>query len=66
MDRNKDLENKNEDKTVQADRGTLHKTDPQENMEGPMSSPTRQTGEVFDTDEDKDEADERREEGMSQ
>ena len=64
MDRNKETDNKKEKDTVQPDRGTLHKTDPQENMEGPVSSSIKQTGEAFDTDEDKDNADQRREERM--
>ena len=64
MDRKKENDNKKEKDTVQPDRGTLHKTDPQENMEGPVSSSIKQTGEAFDTDEDKDNADQRREERM--
>jgi hypothetical protein len=63
MERDKET-NKKENKTFRPDEETLHNTDPQENMEGPMSSPTRQTGEVFDSDEDKKNADERREERM--
>jgi hypothetical protein len=63
MDRDKEA-NKKENKTFRPDEGTLHNTDPQENMKGPMSSPTKQTGEIFDSDEDKKIADERREERM--
>ena len=37
---------------------TLHTTDPQENMEGPVSSLMHNTGEAFDTDTTKKEADE--------
>jgi len=64
MDRNKETDIKKEKDTVQPDTGTLHNTDPQENMEGPVSSSIKQTGEAFDTDEDKDNADQRREERM--
>jgi hypothetical protein len=53
-----------ENKGLAPDRETLHKTDPQENMEGPVSSTMHKTGEAFDTDESKKEADERREENM--
>lgn len=42
------------------DAGTLHTTDPQENMEGPVSSSMKGLGEAFDTDENKEEADEER------
>jgi hypothetical protein len=64
MERNKEVDRKHDGKTSQPDKETLHKTDPQDNMDGPMSSPTRQTGELFDSDENKEEADERREERM--
>ena len=49
-----------ENTTSKPDAGTLHSTDPQENMEGPVSSTMRQTGEQFDTDESKQEADRER------
>lgn len=45
------------------DPGTEHNTDPQENMEGPVSSLMHKTGEAFDTDESKAEADERVDKG---
>ena len=41
----------------QPDRETLNTTDPQENMKGPLSSTTQQTGHAFETDETKEEAD---------
>lgn len=50
--------------TSRPDPGTLHNTDPQENMEGPVSSPMHRTGEQFDTNENRDEADEEREKNM--
>ena len=64
MERNKEVDRKDDGKTSQPNKETLHKTDPQDNMDGPMSSPTRQTGELFDSDENKEEADERRDERM--
>lgn len=46
--------------TAKPDAGTLHTTDPQENMEGPVSSSMKGLGEAFDTDESKKEADDER------
>ena len=43
---------------------TLHTTDPQESMEGPVSSTMRETGEQFDTTESKQEADQERDENL--
>jgi hypothetical protein len=43
---------------------TLNTTDPQEHMKGPVSSTMRGTGEAFETDESKDEADRKKEEKM--
>lgn len=43
---------------------TLHTTDPQKNMEGPVSSLMHKTGEGFDTSETKDDADREKEEKM--
>jgi hypothetical protein len=43
---------------------TLHTTDPQEHMKGPVSSTMHQTGEAFDTNESKEEADKERDENM--
>lgn len=43
-------EKPNKDKSaVQPEPETLHTTDPQENMEGPISSLMHETGENFDT-----------------
>ena len=63
MDRNRDTDtdNKNENTSLQPDQETLHDTDPQENMEGPVSSSMKQAGEAFDSDENKNDADKRRE-----
>ena len=53
-----------EEATSQPDRATLHKTDPQDNMEGPISSLMHNTGEQFDTKETKQKADAEKEKGM--
>jgi hypothetical protein len=42
----------NKDAAVKPDQETLHTTDPQEHMEGPVSSLMQGTGEGLDTDED--------------
>lgn len=64
-----DKKKKNEE--VQADNGlkpdpkTLHKTDPQENMEGPISSIVQNVKEnVEEDDTTKEEADKKKEENM--
>lgn len=54
--------NSEENTSLRPDPGTRHTTDPQENMEGPVSSTTKGTGRAFDTDETKQEADEIKEE----
>ena len=41
---------------TQPDKQTLHTTDPQEHMKGPVSSTTHNTGHAFETDETKEEA----------
>ena len=64
MERNKETDSQKDNKALEPDKETLHRTDPQENMEGPVSSPLRETGEVFDSDENKKSADERRESRM--
>ena len=61
MDNDKRSEENN---ILKPDSETLHKTDPQENMEGPVSSTMHKTGEAFDSDENKEQADERREKNM--
>lgn len=48
--------------TPKPDPETLHTTDPQENMDGPVSSTLKSTGGAFDTDETKEEADRERDE----
>ncbi|MDQ3552453.1 MAG: hypothetical protein M3413_13110 [Bacteroidota bacterium] len=56
--------NENSDSAFKPDPETLHKTDPQENMEGPVSSLIKSQGEAFKTDETKEEADEEKEKEM--
>jgi hypothetical protein len=51
-------DNKTEKHSTQPDPETLHTQDPQENMRGPVSSPTHNTGTAFDTNETKEEAEE--------
>lgn len=65
-ERNNQEVNRNDkaNNTSKPDPGTLHNTDPQENMEGPVSSPMRKTGEQFDTEQNKYEADRKREKNM--
>lgn len=56
--------NNNEDAPLRPDPETLHKTDPQENMKGPVSSLMHNTGEGFDTNETKEEADDEKNKNM--
>ena len=64
-DRRKNDDNQSlENSSLKPDQETLHTPDPQENMEGPVSSTVHKTGEAFDTTESKQEADKRREENM--
>ena len=53
-----------ENSTSQPDHKTLHKTDPQDNMQGPVSSLMHDAGEKFDTEETKQRADAEKEKGM--
>ena len=46
------------DTSLRPDPETVHRTDPQENMEGPVSSLMHKTGNRFETEETKKEADE--------
>lgn len=58
-------ERKGENDSLKPDPETLHKSDPQENMEGPVSSVMHKTGEAFEkTEESKKEADEKRDSKM--
>lgn len=60
----KDANNEKQNTSVQPDPETLHKTDPQKKMEGPVSSLLHNTGESFDSDETKERADEKRDKNM--
>jgi hypothetical protein len=51
-DKNKEQAD-NKDAAVKPDEETLHTTDPQEHMEGPISSLVQGTKEGLETDEDK-------------
>ena len=61
-DERKDQSNK--DASLKPDPETLHKTDPQENMEGPVSSLMHKTGKGFETEETNKEADKEKDERM--
>ena len=66
-DERKDMkmnEGKGDNKSLKPDPETLHKSDPQDNMEGPVSSVMHKTGEAFESDESKKEADEKRDSNM--
>jgi hypothetical protein len=52
------------DKALKPDEGTAHNTDPQKNMEGPVSSLMHNTGESFDTEESETEANREKDENM--
>ena len=54
--------NKQPDKPIKPDPETLNTADPQEHMEGPVSSLMHKTGEQFDSEETKKEADKRKDE----
>ncbi len=54
----------NQGENIKPDPETLHTTDPQKNMEGPISSLMHKTGHSLDSDETKKEADKKKEEGM--
>jgi hypothetical protein len=56
-DRSNEQDRNNEQASLKPDQETLHTTDPQENMKGPVSSLMHETGEGFDTSETKREAD---------
>ena len=63
--RSTNLPSEKDSTTPQPDPETLHTTDPQEHMEGPVSSGIQKAGKAFDTDESKEEADrEKREAGI--
>lgn len=64
METNKETNNTQQN-NPKPDKETLRTTDPEKNMEGPVSSATRKTGEAFDSGESKESADEKRDRAMS-
>lgn len=65
MNVNKNDEKENiEDSNVQPEPETLNTTDPQDNMEGPVSSIIKKTGKNFESDQTKKDADTERDEKM--
>ncbi|MEO6668810.1 MAG: hypothetical protein ABIN36_05000 [Ferruginibacter sp.] len=54
----------NKDSSVKPEPETLHTTDPQEHMEGPISSLIKKAGESFGTSKSQEEADEEKEKNM--
>ena len=65
-ERNQPTENRTDKMSdnVKPDPETLHTTDPQENMSGPVSDSMHKIGEAFETNENKQEAEEKREKNM--
>ena len=66
LDKQMDRDDKrsNKDAPVKPDPETLHKTDPQENMEGPVSSLMHKSGKGFDTKETREEAENKRDKNL--
>ncbi len=64
QDRNNEKDPRETKEGLKPDPETLHTTDPQEEMKGPISSMMHDTGESFETDESKEEADEKKERDM--
>lgn len=64
MTNDKDKNQKNENTSLPPEEETLHTPDPQEHMEGPVSSTMHNIGAGFDSDESKEEADEKRDKNM--
>ena len=55
---------KDESRGPKPDEETLHTTDPQEEMKGPVSSAMHKTGEAFESGESKEKADEEKDKNM--
>lgn len=65
MDASKNKEKENLDKdSIQPEPETLNTTDPQDNMEGPVSSLTKKSGENFETAQTKKDADKEKDDKM--
>jgi hypothetical protein len=61
---NNNQKKKDSDSPLKPDPKTLHTTDPQEKMSGPVSSLMHKTAEGFDSKESREHAEERREDHM--
>lgn len=62
---NPDVKRENEKtENMAPDQETLHTTDPQEKMKGPVSDSMHEIGEAFDTDKDREEAEDERNKNM--
>jgi hypothetical protein len=62
--KNENVKDTNKDAAVKPAPETLHTTDPQEKMEGPISSLMHKTGHGFETNKSKEEAEEEKEKNM--
>jgi hypothetical protein len=60
----KEDRNLTDNKTVKSDAQSESASDPQDNMKGPVSSFMHGTGDSFETDETKEEADEEKDQNM--
>lgn len=60
----KAAQEQNKDAAVKPEPETLHTTDPQKNMEGPISSLVKGTGKTLESNETREEADEKKEKNM--
>ena len=63
-DKDKSKEHSEENTALPPDEETLNTPDPQEKMEGPISSTMHKIGEGFDTNESKEDAEKKRDENM--
>jgi hypothetical protein len=63
-EKKKEDKDPNKDAAIKPDPKTLHTTDPQEKMEGPISSLMHEVGESLDSSETREEADEKKEKNM--
>jgi hypothetical protein len=57
-------EEKKSDSSIKPEPETLHKTDPQDNMEGPVSSMMQGAKKTFDTNQSQEDADREKDENM--
>lgn len=64
QDQDNSKKDNNKNAAVKPEPETLHTTDPQKHMEGPISSLMHETGKTFETNKSKEEADEEKESDM--